>query len=110
MDFQTGCAPFLGNQIPAARMDPYFYLTVRDMPPPSLLSPDNTNGAFVAAGAIPAGSTFAVDAGNNALLSRFGAFLRLPCGSAKSRSSTFKLYVDGKLVTSKAVTYRVGLQ
>jgi len=37
----------------------------------------------------------------------FGDFFQIPCGSQKGGKTTFKLYVDGKVVASKDVSYQI---
>jgi hypothetical protein len=40
-------------------------------------------------------------------LSTFGGFLQISPGAPKTRTTTFQLYVDGKLVASQNAAYSV---
>jgi len=51
------------------------------------------------------GSRFAVDAQNNSALSTFGGIVQVPYGPLDVGVSTFSLYVDGKLISSKGLPY-----
>ena len=48
-----------------------------------------------------------MDDQNNSTLSNFGAFVQVPYGPFATGTSTFKLYVDGKLVASKDLPYLI---
>ena len=50
-----------------------------------------------------------IDGQTNAALSRFGGIVQVPLGPFDRNVSTFKMYVDGRLVTLNDYPYRVGL-
>jgi hypothetical protein len=50
---------------------------------------------------------FVIDNSTDAELSRFGGFVRVPLGPSPQLISTMKLYVDGHVVASKDIPYRV---
>jgi hypothetical protein len=102
------CLPFPDNVIPRSRLSPLFLQAVQALPAANDL-PDrgNTmNGLLTSNGPFP-GSHFAIDAQNNAGLSRFGGFVQVPYGPFAQRVSTFKLYVDGRLIARKDLPYTV---
>ncbi|HLH00654.1 MAG TPA: hypothetical protein VKX49_30390 [Bryobacteraceae bacterium] len=100
LDLANGCTPFGNNVIPAARLDrQYLFLIQMLRPGEALRTGDLTGVSEVAWNLRSPTSLGMVDA--------FGGFVQIPCGSQASRSTTFKLYVDGKAVDSKTVTYKV---
>jgi len=103
------CLSFPGpSVIPLARLSPFWVQATQSLPGPNNI-PDigsGPNGVFQSIGSI-AGSHFAIDAQNTGGLSKFGGFLQVPFGPFDKRLSTFKLYVDGKLVASKDLSYTV---
>ena len=64
------------------------------------------NGSLEASGKL-SGSRFVVDTQTNSTLSRFGGILPAQLGPFEKRVSTFRLYVDGRLVASKDFPYEV---
>ena len=100
MDFRAGCTPSLANLVPGARMPQYwFYSTLLSGPAEITFAGDPT-GIFEFQDSVQIGSHFGNARG-------FAAFLQVPCGSRASQPVTFKLYVDGKLIDSKQVSYKV---
>ncbi len=114
-----GSVAFPANQVPASLVDPVAAWALRYLPaaaePPcvptgGLCFPQGPNTTVVTTGTFTPGTTFVVDANNHPELSTFGGFVQIPCvgpGPA-SRTTTFSLYVDGKLVASKTGTYTIG--
>ena len=100
------CFPFPANIEPASRLDPVFLQATRVLPAPDSVPSDNVNGTMQASGKLT-GSHVTIDAQNNAVLSRFGGFLQMPLGPFDKTVSTFKLYVDGRQIASKDLTFRV---
>jgi hypothetical protein len=66
----------------------------------------SANAVFQLTGAISSGR-LTIDGNTNAALSRLGAIVQVPVGPFDKAISTFKLYVDGRVVASKDVPYRV---
>ena len=97
------CRPPRG--IPPPSSDP-FWLTARLLPTPTASTPTSPNGILQVSGRL-SGSRFIVDGQNNTTLSTFGGFVQLQFGPFDKSVSTFKLYVDGRLVSSKAYAYRL---
>ncbi len=93
------CVPFAGNMIPMSRMDPVWYRASSLLPTPTATTPGSAIGTFQATGTVTAGSHFAVD---NAL---FGGFVQLQYGPFTEHVSSAKLYVDGRLITSRDLVY-----
>jgi hypothetical protein len=60
------------------------------------------NGTWTASGTIPAGGHFTIGSGTNPPPG-FGGFINLTTRGAQS--VTFNLYVDGKLIASKQVSF-----
>jgi hypothetical protein len=61
-------------------------------------------GLLSQSGAAPAGSGFSIAFPREI---RFAGWLHLPLGPFATRTSTFKLYVDGRLITSQDAVYQV---
>jgi hypothetical protein len=55
----------------------------------------------------PGSSRLIIDSQHNRLLSVFGGFQQLALAPSKTRIAEFSLYVDGKKITSKNVSYGV---
>jgi len=106
-DAQSVCFAFPGPSIlPASRLDPFWLQATRALPAPSTTTTTSPNALFQVSGKITDGRV-TIDANTNAVLSRFGAIVQVPAGPFDKAISTFKLYVDGRLVASKDVPYRV---
>jgi uncharacterized protein (TIGR03437 family) len=103
------CMPFPANRVPPSRLSPWWVQATQSLPGPNVSS-SSLNGIFETSGSLAGlngGSHFVIDAQNNANLSKFGGFVQVPFGPFDRRVSTFKLYVDGKLVATKDVPYTV---
>lgn len=61
-------------------------------------------GIVSSSGNAPAGSRFSISLPNDI---RFGGWLRLPWGPFATHASSFKLYVDGKLIASQEAVYQL---
>lgn len=80
-------------------------MTRRKLRAASLLStPTSPNGILQVSGRL-SGSRFIVDGQNHAGLAIFGGFVQLQYGPFSRSVSTFKLYVDGRLVPANAYAY-----
>jgi uncharacterized protein (TIGR03437 family) len=100
------CLPFPGMQIPASRMDPFWARATQQLPVPTATVPASPNGFLEASGKLST-PRLVVDSQTNGTLSKFGGIVQVPFGPFDKRVSTFKLYVDGKLVASKDFPYGV---
>ena len=104
------CVPLSGNMIPMSRMDPIVMSAMRSLPLPNTAGVAGFGTGFLkASGSATAGTRFVIDASTNAGLAMFGGYLQVPCGNPfASRTDTLKLFVDGKLIASKDVSYALG--
>ena len=98
------CQQFPANIIPKSRIPPWSLGALRQLPAPNTTSPGSPNAFLQVSGSL-SGSRFAVDAQNNSTLSTFGGFVQVPYGPFELGLSTFRLYVDGKLIASKDLLY-----
>lgn len=71
---------------------------------PNTPASDSPNATLQVSGKLD-GTHFIVDDQNNSALSKFGGFFQVPYGPFPSRTATFKLYVDGKLIASNDLVY-----
>jgi hypothetical protein len=69
---------------------------------PNVAGASGVNGTWSASGTIPAGGHFTVGTGTSPP-PNFGGFINL--SNRGAQSTTFSLYVDGKLVASKQVPF-----
>jgi hypothetical protein len=92
--------------IPATRIDPFWARATQQLPPPNTTVPASPNALLQSSGNLN-GSRLVVDGQTNSTLSKFGGIVQVPFGPFDKRVSTFKLYVDGKLVASKDFPYGV---
>jgi uncharacterized protein (TIGR03437 family) len=102
----AACRPFPQNRIPLSRMSKFWVSAVRTLPTPNTPVAPSPNSSFQVSGKL-SGSRFAVDNQTNSELSRFGGFVQVPYSSFPVPVSTFRLYVDGRLVASKDLPYLV---
>ena len=102
------CQPFPGYKIPGNRIDPVWGKVLQFLPRVNVApSSPSSMGVFQAQGEAPAGSRFVIDWNHHPELCMFGGFLQISPGLPVTRSTTFRLYVDGKLIESKDGTYDV---
>jgi len=76
------------------------------LPLPTTVAADGVNGTFSQSGILPAGGHF--DLAALGLPSAFGGWLQIAWPGPASRTTTYGLYVDGKLITSTVQPYTVG--
>jgi uncharacterized protein (TIGR03437 family) len=100
------CNRFPGNRVPLSRIDPYWGRASQMLPLPNMTDRGNVNAALQVSGTL-SGSHFAVNNENNSGLAKFGGIIQIQYGPYVALTSTFKLYVDGKLVASKDIRYPV---
>ncbi|MBZ5619594.1 MAG: hypothetical protein LAQ69_12855 [Acidobacteriia bacterium] len=107
-DVQTlVCFAFPGPSVlPPSRIDPYWLQAIRMLPVPSATAPTSPNVIVQVSGNL-SGRRLVIDGQTNTALSRFGGIVQVPLGPFDTSQSTFKLYVDGRLVTSKDFPFRV---
>jgi uncharacterized protein (TIGR03437 family) len=113
LDFIGGCvyAPyydqffctFPGNIIPGP-FDPNQVSAQKQLPLPTSVAADGVNGTFSKSGTLPADGHFDVAAVG--LPAAFGGWLQIPWPA--SATTTYGLYVDGRLITSNVQTYDIG--
>lgn len=99
------CTAVPGNAIPGSRIDPADRAAFGLMPVPNV--PDSAGiavGYVKSSGSLPAGNRVAVNASSS--LSVFGGFMQIPCANPFATNvDTLKLFVDGKLIASREVSY-----
>ncbi len=100
------CQPFPASIVPASRMTPYWVRAAQMLPLPNAPATPTPNG-LVRASETLGGSRFVINDQSLSNLSKFGGIVQVPYGPFPSRLSTFKLYVDGKLVSSRDLPYVV---
>lgn len=98
--------PLPDDIIPMLRVDPVWLNVVTQIPAVSSLSPPQLNGSVQSACSV-ANGVFTVNDTTNLAISRFGGFRMLPYAPFATRTSTFKLYVNGQVVAQDQVTYPV---
>jgi hypothetical protein len=98
--------PFPADIIPLSRPDPVWLNAVTQIPAVNSLSPPELNGSMQP-GCNVANGVFVVNDTTNLAISRFGGFRMLPYGPFPTRTSTFKLYVNGQVIAQNQVTYPV---
>lgn len=101
------CGSFPGSRIPASRLDPAFLAAINLISLPNA-PPASPSATFrlLYGGSAPAGSRFVIN-NESPYVSKFGGFTQISQAGAKTRTTSFKLYVDGKLIASKDATYSV---
>ena len=105
----TGCidTPFPGNIVPYASVDPVAKWALSYLPTSSTPANWTVNTTVVTTGTFTPGTTFKIDGGNHPELAAFGGFLQIAQAGSRTRTTTFGLYVDGKLIASKTGNYNV---
>jgi uncharacterized protein (TIGR03437 family) len=103
----TFCFPFPGGILPASRIPPGERMAANLFPLPNTNVASSPTALFRATGAARPGSTFVIDANTNDTLSAFAGYITIPLPPVPTRTTTLKLFVDGMLVASTEVTYRV---
>jgi hypothetical protein len=100
-----------GNLYIADAANPWTTAALALPPPTSIITPGAKSlveGSGCLSDLMPNGeSHLAIDSQHNALFSMFGGFEQLALGTSKTRVSTLSLYVDGKKIATKGVTYGV---
>jgi uncharacterized protein (TIGR03437 family) len=100
----AACPQFPVSVFPANRITPWSAGAIRQLPAPNSTVPGSPNAFLQVSGNLNA-TRFTVDAQNNSALSTFGGFVQVPYGPFELGVSTFRLYVDGKLIASKDLPY-----
>jgi uncharacterized protein (TIGR03437 family) len=101
-------SPFPGNMINAQAFsyDGNEVSAEGLLPLPTTVAADGVNGTFSQSGILPAGGHF--DVASVGLPTAFGGWLQIAWPGPASRTTTYGLYVDGKLITSNVQPYTVG--
>jgi uncharacterized protein (TIGR03437 family) len=97
---------FPDDVVPATRVDPVWMNVVTQIPAVNSLSSPLLNGSMQSACTV-ANGVFTVNGTTNLPISRFGGFRMLPYAPFPTRTSTFKLYVNGQVIAQDQVTYPV---
>lgn len=100
------CSQLPNGVIPQQVMDPLWVAAAQQLPSPSTQMFPSGNASVLVSDSFN-GSGFVIDAQNNTLLSTFGGMVQIPYGPLDKRVATFKLYVDGRLIDSKNLSYPV---
>jgi hypothetical protein len=87
-------------------MDPFWARATQQLPAPNTPATASPNALLQTSGNLN-GPRLVVDNQTNSALAKFGGIVQVPFGPFEKRVSTFKLYVDGKLVASKDFPYEV---
>jgi len=109
IDFAGLGVPMPGNVVPLSRMDPVLVQAEGKIPVINTtesadVPPNATSGLFVSSGTIPTSGTVVIDASTSNVT--FGNFGAIPYESYRtSRSASFRLYIDGTLISSASVNY-----
>jgi uncharacterized protein (TIGR03437 family) len=100
------CFPFPAGVVPMSRLYKGEVFARAALPLPN--RPGSGGLAFfTASGALPATRRFVIDATTNSSLSTFGGLTPIPLGYLDTRTLPLRLYVDGRLIASKDVAYKV---
>ena len=102
------CFPFPASMVPRSRMFGSEVLAANQLPLPNATASAGV-GIFTASGTLPSTGRFVIDASKdtNSALATFGGLVSIPLGYLETRTAPLRLYVDGKLVASKDISYRV---
>jgi uncharacterized protein (TIGR03437 family) len=102
------CFPFPADIIPLSRMDPVEVQAAAQLPPGNECSTCvGANGTYTAQGSLPANRHFSIGPNSLKNLANFGGFVQISQVGAASRITSFHLYVDGKLIATQDVSYKV---
>ena len=101
----ANCARVPGNTIPGLRIDPADRAAYNLMPVPNVTDSAGIGvGYGKNSGSLPASGRVSIGANNP--VSMFGGFMQIPCANPfATKIDTLKLFVDGKLIASKEVSY-----
>jgi hypothetical protein len=105
-DDKALCLSFPGNRVPPSRISPGWVRSTKLLPVPNTPGTASQNALLQVSGKL-SGSRLVIDDQNNSTLARFGGLVWVPYGPFARRVSTFKLYVDGRLIASKDFPYVV---
>jgi uncharacterized protein (TIGR03437 family) len=100
------CQPFPGSIIPLSRISPLELAALNQVPLPDTTAAHSSTGVLKVHGSVRPGTTLVIDDKNNASLSVFAGYLQIPL-PPKPGTTSLRLYIDGNLVASTDVAYRV---
>jgi len=102
------CDPFPANVIPAVLMDPAAVQVMNLLPSQnSCVACTTANGTYSTTGSLLADGHFSISASVLNNLTNFGGFMQISRVGPATRSTTFSLYVDGKLISTSDASYAV---
>jgi uncharacterized protein (TIGR03437 family) len=101
------CSPFTANIVPLSDLDPLAVQAMRLLPMINVSSNFvGPNGPYANSGTLPPGGHITFP-GQSIFPDTFGEFIQIPAAGPATRSVTFGLYVDGKLIASDVASYQV---
>ena len=100
------CYPLPGNIVPASRIDPALRMAMNPLAMPDSDVSGGT-GVHVMTGTIPTGGHLVFDAQSMPSVTVFAGLTTIPLGYLDTRTAPLRLYVDGKLIASKDLSYKV---
>lgn len=100
------CTPFPTSMVPASRIDPGLARAVNQLAMPNAAVGGGI-GAFVSAGSVPDGGHLVFDAQTTPGVTVFGGLAPIPLGYLDTRIAPLRLYVDGKLIAFRDLSYKV---
>lgn len=112
LDFSCYVPPNTGQLCPSAgniinlSYDANEVSAVGQLPLSTAVAADGVNGTFSRSGILPADGHF--DVASVGLPTTFGGWLQIAWPGPASRTTTYGLYVDGKLIASNVQPYTVG--
>jgi uncharacterized protein (TIGR03437 family) len=107
------CLPFPGNIIPASRLSLSERHALDMIPLPDAPVAHSSTGVVKIRGVLRPGSPFVIDEQNNSSLSVFAGYLPIlvppvvPVPAKSTGTAALKLFIDGSLVASTEVVYRI---
>lgn len=126
------CVTFPGNVISSASLDPAAVQVMNRLPQQNSCAESSAayyllglpycisaNGTYSTSGALPANGHFSIGTPNNCTrnisgsvtcasdLTNFGGFIQIPTAGHASRTTTFSLYVDGRMIATQSATYSI---
>ena len=102
----NGCRQFPNNRIPISYFDPIFVKAENLIPLPNLPFAKGTAGSLSVSGTL-SGTHFDTTSIPLPGFGSFGSFVQIPHAGPSTRTTTFRLYVDGVLITARDVDYPV---
>jgi uncharacterized protein (TIGR03437 family) len=102
------CHPFPGSIVPANRIPTHEREALEQLPLPDGPVNNGATGLIRVRGEARRGSTFTISGDSNSRLSTFAGYVSIPLPPEPRRTTTLKLYIDGRRVASTEVSYLIG--